>query len=117
MFNRRIATSSSSSSTSAFAILILILWVSQIWVCCHCQARASRIFPPPPPPPPSPPHTTDKSLPGEEKDNAKNELLQKYFNSRAFDRHHHRHDEGFEDSKRKIPSCPDPLHNYFEAKW
>uniref|UniRef100_A0A9I9D3J0 Uncharacterized protein n=1 Tax=Cucumis melo TaxID=3656 RepID=A0A9I9D3J0_CUCME len=115
MFNRRIATSSSSSSssssTSAFAILILILWVSQIWVCCHCQARASRIFPPPPPPPPSPPHTTDKSLPGEEKDNAKNELLQKYFNGRTFDRHHHRHDEGFEDSKRKIPSCPDPLHN------
>ncbi|CAK9316867.1 unnamed protein product [Citrullus colocynthis] len=101
MFTRRIATSSSS----AFAILILILWVSQIWVCCHCQVRASRVFPPPPPPP----HTADKSLTGEEKDNAKNELLQQYFNGRAFDRH--RADEGFENSKRRIPSCPDPLHN------
>ncbi|KAG6573960.1 CLAVATA3/ESR (CLE)-related protein 27, partial [Cucurbita argyrosperma subsp. sororia] len=100
MCTRRIAASSS------FAILILILWVSQIWVfCCFSQARASRIFPPPPPPPP-PPHTTDKT----DHANRRYELLQKYFKDRAF-LDPHRHHEGFVDSKRKIPSCPDPLHN------
>ncbi|KAG7032076.1 CLAVATA3/ESR (CLE)-related protein 43, partial [Cucurbita argyrosperma subsp. argyrosperma] len=103
MCTRRIATSSSSS----FALLIFILWVSQIWVCSHCQARASRIFPPPPP------HTADTTLTGDQKynanANAERELLRKYFKGKAFDRH--RRDEGFEDSKRRIPSCPDPLHN------
>lgn len=41
---------------------------------------------------------------------SKEEQLRKYFNERA-SYGSNTTEKGFEDSKRRVPSCPDPLHN------
>ncbi|KAL5726151.1 hypothetical protein ACHQM5_009219 [Ranunculus cassubicifolius] len=38
------------------------------------------------------------------------DLAKKYFSGRGFDSHTTTN-KGIEDSKRRVPSCPDPLHN------
>lgn len=40
---------------------------------------------------------------------SKEDLFHKYFNGRAFG--FNKTEKGFEDNKRRVPSCPDPLHN------
>ncbi|KAL7171209.1 hypothetical protein ACSBR2_035954 [Camellia fascicularis] len=40
-----------------------------------------------------------------------NDLFQKYFHGRAYDLNNTTTHSGFQDSKRRVPSCPDPLHN------
>ena len=86
---------------SSSLVLLLIMSVLQIWVCCDysCQAGAIRIFP-------GSHGSIDKK--------SKVELFHKYFSGRTFALNR-THDNGFEESKRKVPSCPDPLHNQLLA--
>ncbi|KAE8663608.1 LOB domain-containing protein 41 [Hibiscus syriacus] len=70
--------------------------VKNIWVFCDRQAEAIRVFP----------------GNGMEDDNkGQRDLFQKYyyFNGKSFS--FNGTAKGFEDGKRRIPSCPDPLHN------
>ncbi|KAK8582764.1 hypothetical protein V6N13_069533 [Hibiscus sabdariffa] len=79
---------------SSVLLLLLIIFVLQIWVFCNCQAEAMRIFP--------------GNGVGND-DNGRRDLFQKYFNGRSFS--FNGTGQGFEEGKRRIPSCPDPLHN------
>nr|DAD35351.1 TPA_asm: hypothetical protein HUJ06_005991 [Nelumbo nucifera] len=91
-------------------VVLLIISVLQIWVCSDCKVGAIRIFPG---------YynwakeTTEKSdmsvMKKMGKSENEDEFLNKFFNGRAFD--FKRNQQGFEESKRRIPSCPDPLHN------
>ncbi|MBA0766029.1 hypothetical protein Gotri_015119 [Gossypium trilobum] len=74
-------------------VVMLIISVLQIWICSDCRAGAIRVFP------------------GNEmrKMIERQELFQTYFNGTSFS--FKGSDKGFEDSKRRVPSCPDPLHN------
>ncbi|GMP83304.1 hypothetical protein CsSME_00037266 [Camellia sinensis var. sinensis] len=62
---------------------------------------AIRIHPPPPPPP------NGVAIAKQ----TQNDLFQKYFHGRAYDLNNNTTQSGFQDSKRRVPSCPDPLHN------
>lgn len=103
-------------TSAAVAVLVIL-----IWVCfCDCQARAIRVLP-----------TNDdhekmnRSSSDYNNYNYKRmskegeSLFHKYFKGRlprnsnfnatssaSGDQHH-----GFQDNKRRVPSCPDPLHN------
>ncbi|KAI9169091.1 hypothetical protein LWI28_006792 [Acer negundo] len=98
--------------SSMVVMLLMIVFVLQIWVCCHCQAGAIRVFPT---------HhnnnftTTTTSTTTYQKQKQKKKmkgeaLLQKYLSGRAF-HVSNTTTKGFENSKRRVPSCPDPLHN------
>ncbi|GLU04745.1 hypothetical protein SLE2022_218770 [Rubroshorea leprosula] len=87
---------------------VAVLWIIfmlQIWVCCECRAGAMRIL--------SGNRMSVKMAPVESQgmtSEEKNEMFRKFFNGRrTFD--FNRTDKGLEESKRKVPSCPDPLHN------
>jgi hypothetical protein len=93
------------SSTTA---VLLIVSVLQIWVCCEypCHARAIRILPGNG----MPAKVIEESRQlGSIDKNSKEELFRKYFNATTFGLN--KTDSGFEESKRRVPSCPDPLHN------
>ncbi|KAK3189222.1 hypothetical protein Dsin_028783 [Dipteronia sinensis] len=92
--------------SSMVVMMLMIVFVLQIWVCCHCQAGAIRVFPT---------HhnnfTTSTTAATYQKKKKKGEaLLQKYLSGRAF-HVSNTTAKGFENSKRRVPSCPDPLHN------
>ncbi|KAF5207044.1 hypothetical protein FRX31_003369 [Thalictrum thalictroides] len=100
-----------------FMITLMMILVLQIWVCCDCKVGAIRIL--------------SEDLWAKEKEvvvvveeqsnnmiinnnkkkkNIKeDDMLKKYFNGRNFD--FNTTEKGLEDSKRRVPSCPDPLHN------
>ncbi|KAL8229006.1 hypothetical protein R6Q57_013906 [Mikania cordata] len=75
-----------------FVALLIMLSVLQIWVLSsdHCSIRSAT------PPPPPPPQDSD--------DVKRLELHRKFFNGRF-------PDKSFQENKRIVPSCPDPLHN------
>ncbi|KAK4399949.1 hypothetical protein Sango_1101000 [Sesamum angolense] len=97
--------------SSSLAMLLLIVSSLHIWTSTQNQVRAIRVFPqrslaveeesqsqsmaPPPPPP------------------AKNQtqIFREYFKRRVSELNSTAGDDTFLDYKRKIPSCPDPLHN------
>lgn len=94
------------SSTTA---VLLIISVLQIWVCFEypCQAGAIRVLPA---------NGTAKDVVKESSSQAgsmdkksKEELFRKHFNATTFGLN--KTDGGFQESKRRVPSCPDPLHN------
>ncbi|OWM67982.1 hypothetical protein CDL15_Pgr017550 [Punica granatum] len=92
--------SSAASFVALLQLLVVLVSLLQIWVliCCDCRAAAIRL--PPPRTAVSPPPPGDR----------KAELLHhKYFgnDSNGFGFHQ----KGLEDGKRRVPSCPDPLHN------
>ncbi|KAJ4709944.1 CLAVATA3/ESR (CLE)-related protein [Melia azedarach] len=88
------------SSMVVFFFMTMILF--QIWV----QATAIRIFP-----------TTSITAAdvvdnkASEETSSSRSLLQKYFHGRAFNFSRDYGNNGFADDKRRVPSCPDPLHN------
>ncbi|GMI87827.1 CLAVATA3/ESR-RELATED 27 [Hibiscus trionum] len=71
-------------------VLVLLL----IFVFRDCQAGAVRIFP-------------GNGM--ENDNNGRRDLFHKHFNGRSFS--FNGTGKGFEEGKRRIPSCPDPLHN------
>ncbi|XP_040998166.1 CLAVATA3/ESR (CLE)-related protein 27-like [Juglans microcarpa x Juglans regia] len=88
---------------STTLLALLIISVLQIWVWCEysCQAGAIRILPG---------NGIAKVMKvggshggGMVKKSSKEDLVRKHFNGRT--------DNRFEENKRKVPSCPDPLHN------
>ncbi|GMY18359.1 clavata3/esr (cle)-related protein 27 [Fagus crenata] len=87
-------------------VVLLIMSVFQIWLCCEysCQARAIRIFPGNG----VAKFVKEKSI---DKKISKEELFHKYFSGRTFSLNNKTDDNGFDESKRRVPSCPDPLHN------
>ncbi|XP_059453351.1 CLAVATA3/ESR (CLE)-related protein 43 [Corylus avellana] len=93
------------SSTTA---VLLIISVLQIWLCCEypCQAGAIRILPGNGM---AAKLIRESSKLGSMDKKSKEELFRKYFNATSFalNKTH----TGFEESKRRVPSCPDPLHN------
>ncbi|CAH1414038.1 unnamed protein product [Lactuca virosa] len=80
-------------------LLFIIFSVLQIWILSsdHCSIRSTT---PPPPPPPPPPPSSDAVK--------RSELHRKFFNGRF---PHLSTDKNFQENKRVVPSCPDPLHN------
>ncbi|KAG7016789.1 hypothetical protein SDJN02_21899, partial [Cucurbita argyrosperma subsp. argyrosperma] len=79
---------------SSFFLLIFFIWV----VFCHHRHQATAVARP---------------FPGNQKPEqsvsggagSKEKLLRTYFNGRSFG------SRGFQEKKRTVPSCPDPLHN------
>ncbi|KAI3817192.1 hypothetical protein L1987_10981 [Smallanthus sonchifolius] len=86
-------------------VLLIIFLVLQIWALNSnsCWVSAIRTSPPPPPPP---------SAAKDSDEIKRSELYKRFFNGR-FSRLNSTvpKDKNFEDNKRRVPSCPDPLHN------
>ncbi|KAJ0039165.1 hypothetical protein Pint_21957 [Pistacia integerrima] len=95
-------------------IFLFIMFLFQIWVGSDYRAEAIRIFP-------EPTKLINKATnfsatSSMKKKSFKQDLFHKYFHGSAF--HFNttttttlRDDKGFEEDKRRVPSCPDPLHN------
>lgn len=101
---KRIVYSSSSSSFSMVAAMLMIIMLFlQIWVCRDCQVGAIRIF--------STPNEVEKQqmVTNNNKSHKEGDLVRKYFGGSAFN--FSRTEKGIADDKRRVPSCPDPLHN------
>lgn len=101
--------SSSRPRLLYFSTVLLIISVLQIWVFCDCRAGAIRILPAP-----GNGMMTESQaammIKGNKPVTGKQDLFQKYFNGRSF--RFNGTDKGIdEDNKRRVPSCPDPLHN------
>ncbi|KAJ7954098.1 CLAVATA3/ESR (CLE)-related protein [Quillaja saponaria] len=87
------------------AVVLMIFLVLQTWVFCPSwQVEAIQIFP----------ANTVASVKVRQanivdKKSKKQDLFQKYFRGRSF--FPNRTQIGFEDSQRRVPSSPDPIHN------
>ncbi|CAL8994967.1 unnamed protein product [Prunus brigantina] len=96
-------------------VVILVISVLQIWVCCDCKAGAIRVFPG---------HTNvlskmeaESSNTMQSKSNRSREaLFHKYFGGSVRASNFNKTEQGYEDSKRRVPSCPDQLHNYVQRE-
>ncbi|KAI3720041.1 hypothetical protein L6452_20948 [Arctium lappa] len=90
-------------STTMYVLLLILFSVLQIWVFSSdcCRVRAIR--------------TTLSSSSKQDSDEIKrSELYSKYFNGRypkVINTATVSKGKGFQENKRKIPSCPDALHN------
>ncbi|KAK8486368.1 hypothetical protein V6N13_017554 [Hibiscus sabdariffa] len=84
---------------SSMAVMLVIISVLQIWVSGDCcRAGAIRIFPE---------NGMRKMM---EIRRVDMEDIRNYYNGTTSFSFKGR-DKGFEESKRRVPSCPDPLHN------
>lgn len=62
--------------------------------------------------PDSPAEAAEKSSSAGDGNNNQTEKFYKYFKKRGFDLNNTPNPNGtFEETKRRVPSCPDPLHN------
>ncbi|KAK4423567.1 hypothetical protein Salat_1939500 [Sesamum alatum] len=93
-------------SSSSLAVLLLIVASLHIWTSTQNQVGAIRVFP-------------RRSSPVEEESQAmappppartQTQIFREYFKRRVTELNRTAEDT-FLDYKRKIPSCPDPLHN------
>ncbi|KAL2347590.1 hypothetical protein Fmac_001590 [Flemingia macrophylla] len=85
-------------------VVLLGVTVLQIWVNWHtCQVEAIRAFP-------SNAMAKRELSHGFEDEKVKEDLLHKYFGGSTFDPSNGTQ-KGFDENKRRVPSCPDPLHN------
>ncbi|CAK7326575.1 unnamed protein product [Dovyalis caffra] len=93
---------------SSSLVAVLIIFVLQIWVCsdCNCKAGAIRILR-------ENGMAKFKEISNITTGNYKSqaEHFRKYFNERASTYGFNKTEKGFEENKRRVPSCPDPLHN------
>ncbi|KAJ6768677.1 CLAVATA3/ESR (CLE)-RELATED PROTEIN 27 [Salix koriyanagi] len=96
---------------STSLVVILVMFVLQVWVCgvSNCKAGAIRLL-----------QENGVSKFKESGNNitttnnfkSKEEYFRKYFNERGnTSRVFNKTEKGFVESKRRVPSCPDPLHN------
>lgn len=96
-------------------VALLIVPMSEIWVCreYHCKAAAARLLP-----------GEDgatwkvKQIDGGDDDDhqhhkksSEEEFFQRFYNNNGRDLNFNLTEKGFEETKRRVPSCPDPLHN------
>ncbi|KAF3431867.1 hypothetical protein FNV43_RR26603 [Rhamnella rubrinervis] len=82
-------------------LFLVVLPVMQIWVCHDCKVEALRSFPGN--------DMAKKVVAGEKKSKEEDDVFDKFFGGK--DLNFSSNGNGFEESKRKVPSCPDPLHN------
>ncbi|XXG65217.1 hypothetical protein AAC387_Pa05g2976 [Persea americana] len=75
-------------------LLLFSLTVSQMWLCCEHNAEAARLYP-------------LNNWVQEMKEDMKQKEIHKLFKGRPTNSS----EKEFDESKRRIPSCPDPLHN------
>ncbi|PSR91166.1 CLE27p like [Actinidia chinensis var. chinensis] len=91
-----------------FSSLLLLFIITISLLCSDCRVGAIRLNPPNAGTKPTqPPHqaTTNPSK-------THPDLFQKYFGGSASDLNTNTTRDGnFQNSKRRVPSCPDPLHN------
>ncbi|KAK7310045.1 hypothetical protein RJT34_07253 [Clitoria ternatea] len=85
-----------------FSLVVLMLMM--MWLCLHsCHVGAIRVFP-------SNALSKVKFSHGIVDKRVKEDLLRKHFSGRTFGLSNGTQ-KGFDESKRRVPSCPDPLHN------
>ncbi|CAH1431299.1 unnamed protein product [Lactuca virosa] len=108
-----------SAVYSSMVVLLVIFLVLQIWAlnsdCCRVSAIRTSLSPPSqlPPPPPPPPPSSQSSSAKDSDEIKRSELYRRFFNGR-FARLNSTtvsKDKSFQENKRRVPSCPDPLHN------
>lgn len=107
-------TKAEATAVFFFFFFFLFIFVFQIWVCSDCQAEAVRIFPATSTKLINKATTNFTSASSMTTKSFKQDLIHKYFHGRAFNINTtttHRDDKGFEQDKRRVPNCPDPLHN------
>ncbi|CAI9761978.1 unnamed protein product [Fraxinus pennsylvanica] len=85
-------------------IVLLIISVLHIWVFNENKAEAIRILQE------KPMEEVERETRTVESAKNQTEIFRKYFNARLSDLNTTENGT-FTDSKRRIPSCPDPLHN------
>ncbi|KAE8668237.1 hypothetical protein F3Y22_tig00112344pilonHSYRG00285 [Hibiscus syriacus] len=96
-----ILSSSSRRVLNSSMVLMLVIYVLQIWVCGDCcLAGAIRIFP----------ENGMREMMESKVDNNMEDIQNFSYGTTSFS-FNGRTDKGFEDSKRRVPSCPDALHN------
>ena len=96
------------SSSSTVVVVLVSLVVLQIWVCCDsCKAGAIRIFP-----------ENAMAVAELKRESTKGKVLMsreevfhKYLRGKSYVNGLNKTEKGFDESKRRVPSCPDPLHN------
>lgn len=100
-----------STVYSSMVVLLIIFLVLQIWAlnsdCCRVTAIRTSLSPPPPP-------LSSSSSSSKDADEIKRSELYKRFFSGRFARLNSTtvlKDKSFQENKRRVPSCPDPLHN------
>ncbi|XAR52409.1 hypothetical protein NMG60_11020490 [Bertholletia excelsa] len=84
-------------------LLLLLISLLHVWACSDCRAWAIRTI-----------QTPAKGIaisPTTKPNKNREDLFRKHFNQRTPDLNTTTSRNGFKDSKRKVPSCPDPLHN------
>ncbi|KAJ9140740.1 hypothetical protein P3X46_031348 [Hevea brasiliensis] len=92
-------------SSSLAVLVVFLIFVLQIWMCSECKAGAIRIFPDNG----IPPNLKPKNISTTDNKASKEHLFHKFFNGRTSSFNTSK--KGFEENKRRVPSCPDPLHN------
>ncbi|EEF30754.1 conserved hypothetical protein [Ricinus communis] len=100
------------SSSMMMVVAVLLIFLLQIWICSDCKAEAIRAFPDN-----SNSNNSNMEKLRERRRNipadhnaSKVDLFRKFFDGRVSS-FNNRTEKGFEDNKRRVPSCPDPLHN------
>lgn len=112
---------------SSLAVALIVMCVLHIWVCFgnHCKAGAIRVLPPPanvdnvnhhhPHPHPHVISKLEEQVDNNKKNKASTteDLFRRFFSgiSSSSASKFNQTEKGFEESKRRVPSCPDPLHN------
>lgn len=94
---------------SSSLVVVLVVFVLQIWVCsdCNCKAGAIRLLQEN-----GMEKFKESSDITEDNYKSKEKHFRKYFNERANTSYgFNKTEKGFEENKRRVPSCPDPLHN------
>ncbi|KAM7484565.1 hypothetical protein LguiA_000574 [Lonicera macranthoides] len=79
-------------------MVLLIISLLHIWAFCLCSVSATRILQ----------ANTEQSQTMKANKNQA-EQFRNFFNGRVFNVNET--DKGFQENKRRVPSCPDPLHN------
>ncbi|OAY31320.1 hypothetical protein MANES_14G102600v8 [Manihot esculenta] len=92
-------------SSSLLVLVVFLIFVLQIWVCSDCKAGAIRIFPDNG----MAPNLKQRNISTTDNKDSKEDLFHKFFNGRQYSFNTTK--KGFEENKRRVPSCPDPLHN------
>ncbi|KAM1520790.1 hypothetical protein ACFX10_011124 [Malus domestica] len=94
-------------------VVILVVSALQIWVCYDCKAGAIRVFP----------GNTDNLISKVQVEEAERNMMQKksktstealfhkYISGSTSSSNFNKTEKGYEESKRRVPSCPDQLHN------
>ncbi|KAL6969854.1 hypothetical protein U1Q18_029569 [Sarracenia purpurea var. burkii] len=95
------ADSRSLVMRSSLVLLLIMISVLHFFAGGDCGVRALRVYPPP-----------NGVVKERETQKDLDDLFQKYFNGRGLGLKRSKETRnGFQQSKRTVPNCPDPLHN------